>query len=105
MKKQVALVLAGTAAGIAGGLRLIQELVERHDRQPAGTGSHPEQEPPSPAASANGKPHSESAATGPARANRSASKADLYEIATELKISGRSKMSKAELIEAINRVG
>jgi hypothetical protein len=87
MKKQIALALAGTAAAIAGGLRLMQELVDRGSNAPA-----PATSPPAAARKAD-------AASAPA----SASKAELYEIATELKVSGRSKMSKAELIEAINR--
>lgn len=87
MKKQIALALAGTAAAIAGGLRLVQELVDRGNYEPAPAATTPPAAPQKPAAS--GVPSG-------------ASKAELYEIATELKISGRSKMSKAELIEAIN---
>lgn len=89
MKKQIALLLAGTAATIAGGLRLVQDLVDRGDHAPDPTpATPPAATPQEPAA---------------ARATGETSKAELYEVATELKISGRSKMSKAELIEAINR--
>jgi hypothetical protein len=90
MKKQIALALAGTAAAIAGGLRLAQELVDRGDHSQA-----PAPEPASPPAPGPEKPAATAAPSG-------ASKAELYEIATKLDIGGRSKMSKAELIEAIN---
>jgi hypothetical protein len=100
MKKQIALALAGTAASIAGGLRLIQELVDRGSaREASRTGEAGE--------AAGG----DSAASGPAASASTsregipdgATRAELYEIATKLNISGRSKMSKAELAEAINR--
>jgi hypothetical protein len=100
MKKQIALVLAGTAASIAGGLRLVQELVDRGNKDGDDRATSGAQAPAG---------HSESpaaaAATPSARkkAPESASRAELYEIATKLDISGRSKMSKAELTEAINK--
>ncbi len=123
VKKQIALVLAGTAASVAGGLRLIQELVDRGDRHSSGAGIRPEGQdretpPPAPSSSvpapestAPGTPP-EGASTGSttstpasratAKAPEGASKDELYRIATTLKISGRSKMSKAELREAID---
>jgi hypothetical protein len=99
MKKQIALVLAGTAASIAGGLRLIQDLVDRGDGGNASNGVRPDREQPATSAQA------EPTGSGPARASSKSSKAELYEIATELGVSGRSKMSKPELIEAINNAG
>ena len=102
MKKQIALVLAGAAASVAGGLRLVQELVDRGDRHSP--------EPPSPVKPSSkirrppGRPRKPAppVTTG---APSGASKAELYEIATKLAISGRSKMSKGELIDAINTAG
>jgi len=112
MKKQIALVLAGTAAAIAGGLRLVQDLVDRGESGHAAPTSSTE---PSTAGStpANGTGATANESTGsdssgrpePVKVPAGASKAELYEIATELEISGRSKMSKPELIEAINRAG
>jgi hypothetical protein len=126
VKKQIALVLAGAAASIAGGLRLVQELVERGDRHSPGTGvSRAEQEratpPPAPSSTVPA-PESASPGTPPAgvrtadtpattppaataKAPSGATKAELYEIATTLGIDGRSKMSKAELADAINAAG
>lgn len=127
MKKQIALVLAGTAAAIAGGLRLVQELVDRGEGNHAattsstvpsaagsapGAGTKAAQGEPVKAERAghaghagSGNPAEPDPAKGPAKAPAKASKAELYGIATELEISGRSKMSKPELIEAINRAG
>lgn len=99
MKKQVALILAGTAAVIAGYLRLIQDLIDRGEGSGFTSDGKPEQE---------GQPASASAdrgESGSTTVSSSASKAELYEIATKLEINGRSKMSKAELIDAINRAG
>jgi hypothetical protein len=99
MKKQIALILAGTAASIAGGLRLVQELVDR------GNGAHAANE----VRPGHGQPatsdQAEPTGSEPVRASGKSSKAELYEIATELGISGRSKMSKPELVEAINNAG
>jgi len=123
IKKQIALVLAGAAASVAGGLRLVQELVERGDRHEPGAGVSPAEQdrptaPPAPSSTVPA-PDSPSPGTPPegagtgsttsspvtpatAKAPAGASKAELYEIATTLGISGRSKMSKSELVEAIN---
>lgn len=126
MKKQIALALAGTAATIAGGLRLIKDLVDQGDHHQPGTGIHPDEQeratpPPAPSSTApppasaspgtppegagTAKTASEPTGPRPVLANADASKAELYEMATKLDISGRSKMSKADLIEAINRAG
>lgn len=97
MKKQVALILAGTAAVIAGYLRLIQDLIDRGEGSGFTSDGKPEQE---------GQPASaDRRESGSTTVSSSASKAELYEIATKLEINGRSKMSKAELIDAINRAG
>jgi hypothetical protein len=123
MKKQIALFLAGTAATVAGGLRLIQDLVDKSDRHHSGTGIRPEHQeratpPPAPSSTTDapasaapgtppagaepGKTTSKPASAATAKAPSGASKAELYEIATTLNISGRSKMDKKELREAID---
>jgi hypothetical protein len=99
MKKQIALILAGTAAVIAGYLRLVQDLIDRG--QGSGAESDGKRDPEIRVA---GAPEATNG-SGPIRVSGSASKADLYAIATKLKINGRSKMSKAELIKAINSAG
>jgi hypothetical protein len=128
MKKQIATLLAGTAATVAGGLRLIQELVRRDEVEPYANGSGPSPRPDvatdagtsggtgaprgqktatSPPAPSSTVPEPSSAAasaTEPAPAGRDlsrSSKAELYAIATDMDVKGRSGMSKAELIKAI----
>jgi hypothetical protein len=126
MKKQIALALAGTAAVVAGGLRLVQELVDRGDRDQPATGVIPEdqRQPTAPPAPSPTQPAPPSASPGtppegagagdtasvstgppPVVAHEGATKAELYEIATALKISGRSKMSKSQLKAAIDAAG
>lgn len=105
MKKQIALALAGTAAAVAGGLRTIKDLVHRDETHSHGAGAAPEGQtaPTAPPAPSSTVP-SPGAPAKPAPAGRDlarSSKAELYGIATELKIAGRSKMGKAELIRAI----
>jgi hypothetical protein len=99
MKKQIALVLAGTAASIAGGLRLVQELVDRGNKDGADLATS---DAPGPAGHSGSSATATSTPSARKKAPESASKAELYEIATKLDIGGRSKMSKAELAEAIN---
>lgn len=97
-----------------GGWKLVQQLVDRED-DPSPIAATPAPSfapssaapsspaPPSPASAPN--PADESASTSSSAADGSTSKAELYKIATELKIKGRSKMSKEELLKAINRAG
>jgi hypothetical protein len=105
MKKQIALALAGTAAVVAGGLRSIKDLVHRDEAHSRGAGPAPEKQavPTAPPAPSSTVPDPASPPR-PAPAGRDlagASKAELYGMATEMKIAGRSKMGKAELIRAI----
>ncbi|MGK2956759.1 MAG: Rho termination factor N-terminal domain-containing protein [Solirubrobacterales bacterium] len=90
MKKKLALGIAGASAALIAGFRLVQERSER-----SATGNTTPSPAPVPSSSANGS------AKPAAAPSNSASKAELYETARELKIEGRSKMSKAELIKAI----
>lgn len=101
MKRQIALVLAGTAAIVAGYLRLVQELIDRGDRGKDSEAPSSSSNGDSATREQNGTAKS-SSASGSTKAPAKATKSELYETATKLEISGRSKMSKAELIEAIN---
>jgi hypothetical protein len=122
VKKHIAVAVAGAAAAIAGGLRLVQELVHREDDYAGSAGSSPSRpdDPAtgsSPATSSPRTTGSASAGKGSGAGGKSgggaakatepvpakATKAELYAIAQELDIEGRSKMSKAELVEAIRR--
>jgi hypothetical protein len=123
MKKQIATLLAGTAAAVAGGLRLVQELVRRDQVEPHANGSGPgpapeaasgttgaprgqkaATSPPAPSSTVPKPASAPASATKPAPAGRDlsrSSKAELYALATDMDIKGRSGMSKAELIKAI----
>jgi hypothetical protein len=125
MKKQIATLLAGTAATVAGGLRLIHELIRRDEAEPyvSGSGSaadsatgatagdsgtpRGQKKPTSPSSPSStvAEPVSAAAsATKPSPVGRDlsrSSKAELYAVASDMDISGRSGMSKAELIKAI----
>jgi len=114
VKKKVALSIAGATAALLGGWKLVQQMVDRDEEPqasgpesaswttatpstapptaPSGPGAGPEPKPAPPMTAAK------AAATG---LDEKSSKAELYEIATELKIPGRSKMSKSELLAAI----
>lgn len=105
MKKQIALVLAGTAAIVAGYLRLVQELIDRENGGNSGDSAKRVREEQSAPASSEATEATGFEPPAGARASVGESKAELYEKATELGVSGRSKMSKAELVEAINRAG
>lgn len=120
MKKHIATLLAGTAAALAGGLRLIQELVRRDEVEPYVSGpghvatSSPSSatprgqkaatSPPAPSSTVPEPADAAASATSPAPAGRDlsrSSKAELYAVATDMGIRGRSGMSKAELVKAI----
>jgi len=108
MKKQLALGIAGASAALIGGWRLINQLVNRGGETdgvavspgmpaeefaaPGSTGTVPGRETPSPASAS-------------ATVSAESSKAELYEVAQELDIDGRSKMTKDELLRAIQRAG
>lgn len=108
MKKQLALGIAGASAALVGGWRLINQLVNRGGETdgvavspgmpaeefaaPGSTGAVPGREPAP-------------AATSPAAVSAKSSKAELYEVAQELDIDGRSKMTKDELLKAIQQAG
>ena len=96
MSKGKALVAATVVAVAVIGWRFIESVLteaeEELDREDfrVEPGGSPTPTPPA-------KPAAKSASAVPA----GATKAELYEIATKLKIKGRSKMSKAELAKAI----
>jgi len=95
MKKSVVISLAGAAAALVAGWRRIQRdsllpetPVTAESAPPAGG---PPPAPPTPAAPT----------PATSTVSEASSKAELYEIARRLGIEGRSKMSKAGLLEAI----
>lgn len=89
---------------------MIQDLVHRDDADSRAAGPVPEEQTASRpvAAPPVSPPPAPDDSAKPAPADRDlarSSKAELYEVATDLKIAGRSKMSKAELISAIEEAG
>ncbi|MBK8294292.1 MAG: Rho termination factor N-terminal domain-containing protein [Solirubrobacterales bacterium] len=95
MKKQVAIGIAGASAVLIAGWRLVQQMTD-HDEISTDPFSVTPGMPAEPAKKAD----------SPAKApSAKSSKAELYEIAQDLGVKGRSKMSKAELIKAIEAAG
>lgn len=84
----------GSAAGPAGGPA----------SSPDRPGDRPETSSPTPEQKPAGPPAQTGDAASAAVSEKS-SRAELYEIAQELKIDGRSRMSKAELLKAIRAAG
>ncbi len=107
MKKHLALGIAGASAALVGGWRLINELVHRDGEQTdavAVAPGVPAEEFTAPAEAKTGAGASPSAPQA-AKASKSSSKAELYEIAQDLEIEGRSKMTKDQLLKAIQQAG
>lgn len=101
MKKQLALGIAGASAALIGGWRLINQLVNRDGN----SADEIDVTPVRPAGSFGqdaDKPVEES---GSPKVSASSSKAELYEIAQELDIEGRSTMTKDQLLKAIQQAG
>ncbi|HTU14395.1 MAG TPA: Rho termination factor N-terminal domain-containing protein [Solirubrobacterales bacterium] len=98
MKKQVALGIAGASAALVGGWRLINQLVNRGEQASDGVAEAPGRP---------GAASTDGAGTDPepATASKDMSKAELYEIAQDLGIEGRSKMTKDQLLRAIRQAG
>ena len=101
MKKQVALGIAGASAVLIAGWKLVRQMSDQDD-----AAMDPVSVAPGMPAEPSKKAEAEESAgiapkPSPAAPSPGASKAELYEIAQELGIEGRSKMSKAELISAI----
>lgn len=90
VKKSVAIGIAGLTAVVVAAWRQVQR-----DNTLATDATGPAPSPPS---------EPDEAPPGSAAAdsvNESSSKAELYEVAQELEIEGRSTMNKTELLEAI----
>lgn len=111
MKKLVAITVAGAAALLVATWRKAGRETSDFDHgiapEPA---APPSQSPPEPAAPAAGSSpvagSSRAAEPSPSEPDRtsvseSSSKAELYEVAQDLQIKGRSKMNKDELLRAI----
>ena len=110
MKKKLAFSIAGATAAVIGGWKLVQQLVD------SGDDIHPAPAAPAPRATpASPTPAAPEPAAGPDTTvseaspepadsdvpDKETSKSELYDMATELGIKGRSKMSKKELRKAI----
>ncbi|MDQ2622709.1 MAG: Rho termination factor N-terminal domain-containing protein [Actinomycetota bacterium] len=90
MKKVVALTIAGAAAALIAGWRRVQRDNSMDGDRVSDT----------PEAGAEGGSGSGATDVGP-----DSTKAELYEVAQELEIEGRSSMTKAELLKAIRAAG
>ena len=110
MKKKLAFSIAGATAAVIGGWKLVQQLVDSGDDiHPAPAAPAPRATPaaPTPAApepAAGPDTTVSEASPEPADSDvpdKETSKSELYDMATELGIKGRSKMSKKELRKAI----
>lgn len=102
MRKSVAVGIAAATALVVAAWRQIQRDnsidTDSADDGPAAS----EPEAPTPAATPGKQPDSAPAnALFTPSVSENSTKAELYELATELKIEGRSKMNKAELLKAI----
>ena len=98
LKKPCAIGAAILVAAIGIGLTLMNRLVDRAERVAS-------PEPPAPESLGESGPEPGPTATGPADLDPKMTRAELYEVATELGIKGRSSMNKAQLIEAIRAAG
>lgn len=101
MRKSVAIGIAGVTAVVVAAWRQVQ----RDNTLATDTGPAPARpKPASPASDAQATDSARSASPDalftPSVSEKS-TKAELYEVATELGIEGRSKMNKSQLIEAI----
>lgn len=95
MKKTVAIGIAGVAAIVVAAWRQVQ----RDNTLPTDSKA-----PTRPAPVPDPEPVKGQTLFSPSVDERS-TKAELYEVATELKIEGRSKMNKSELLTAIRAAG
>ena len=92
MKKALALGIAGVTAVVVAAWRQVQS-----DNSLSTDPAPPKSAPPEPA------PAPSQSLFSPSVSEKS-TKAELYEVATELKVEGRSKMNKTELLAAIRAV-
>lgn len=115
MKKQVALGIAAISAATVGAWKLVRQMTDRGESEndgvavapgmPAEAFTDPDFRIPGTDTPAPSREDSEAAAAATPPVSKKATKAELYEIATGLGIEGRSKMSKEQLIEAIEAAG
>lgn len=99
VKKSVAIGIAGITAVVVAAWRQIQRDNTLPDPVQAGGGAVTTSKP-TPPKPAPADPAPASALFTPSVSEKS-TKAELYEIASEMEIDGRSKMTKAELLDAI----
>ena len=119
MKKQLALGIAGATAALIGGFKTVRQLVDRGNEEDAvavapgvpaeksaGTSIEDLTMENESATPETGGPDSSAAAPGASPAvSKKSSKAELYDVAQDLGIEGRSKMTKDELLKAIEAAG
>ncbi|MGA7396766.1 MAG: Rho termination factor N-terminal domain-containing protein [Solirubrobacterales bacterium] len=111
MKKKVALGIATASAAMIGGWKIVRQMADRGNDttdavavapgMPAEAFTEPDFEIPGTDAPAPRPEASEAEAASTPPVSKKSTKAELYEIATGLDIEGRSKMTKEQLIEAI----
>jgi len=101
MKKQVALGIAGASAALIGGWRLINQLVNRGEQTTDAVAVAPGM----PAEAFTESTEDTGGKNKSVEVSKDSSKAELYEIAQELEIEGRSKMTKDQLLKAIQQAG
>lgn len=104
MKKQMAIGIAGASAALIAGWKLVQQMTDREEGSLDPVSVAPGM-PAEPAKKAEAEAAAGVEPKPAATPSSKASKAELYEIAQDLGIEGRSKMSKAELIKAIEANG
>ena len=113
MVKQMALGISGATAAVIGGFKLVRQLVDRGEETDAvavAPGVPAEGSADVSLADLNDRAEATAAeASGTAvpavTASKKSSKAELYDIAQKLGIEGRSKMTKDELLKAIEATG
>jgi hypothetical protein len=91
VRKSVAIGIAGVTAVVVAAIRQVQR-DNSLDTDPAPA--------PAPAPPRDPEPAPSQSLFTPS-VNEKSTKAELYEVATELKVEGRSKMNKSELLAAI----
>lgn len=104
MKKSVAVGIAGLAALVVSAWRQIQR-DNSLDNGAGAPGTAAPKPASGPATEQKPKPAEPAARPGAAlftpSVSENSTKSELYEVATELEVEGRSKMNKAELLKAI----
>ena len=105
MKKQLAIGIAGATAALIGGFKVVRQRVEREhetDAVAVAPGVSAETSAGIPIEELTREAEAVAPPSSPTVSKKS-SKAELYDIAQDLGIKGRSKMTKDELLKAIEQ--